>query len=136
MLANKIENVQELLEAEMMAAKKQFEVADRKLESEFNHQISQAHLRMDESASRVEGIRVEVDTRVNQLGIKVTQVDSKLGSLGNKINFARNNVQENADEILRRQRESAEQIQVEMQTEKEIVERRIEELRSERVSRD
>jgi paraquat-inducible protein B len=83
MLKNKIENVQELLEAELMAAKNPFEVADRKLESEFYHQISQAHLRMDELASRAEGIRVEVNTRVNQLGIKVTQVDSKVGSLDN-----------------------------------------------------
>jgi peptidoglycan hydrolase CwlO-like protein len=60
---------------------------------------------MDELASRVEGIRVELDTRVNQLDVKVTQVDSKLKSLDNKIKFARNNVQENADKILRRQRE-------------------------------
>jgi hypothetical protein len=118
MLPNKIENVQELVEAEMMAAKNQFEVADRKFVREFNLQISQAHLRMDELASRVEGIRVEVDTRVNQLGVKVTQVDSTLGSLDNEIKVARNNVQENADEILGRQRESAEQIQVEMQREK------------------
>jgi hypothetical protein len=91
---------------------------------------------MDELPSRVEDIRVEVDTRVNQLGIKVTQVDSKLGSLDIKIKVARNNVQENADEILRRQRECAEQIQVEMQREKERVEKRIEKLRSERVSRE
>jgi hypothetical protein len=87
-------------------------------------------------ASRVEGIRVKVDTRVNQLGIKVIQVDSKLGSLDNEIKVARNNVQENSDEILRRQWECAEQIQVEMQREKERVEKRIEKLRSERVSRE
>jgi hypothetical protein len=61
MLADKIENVQERLEAEMMAAKNQFEVADRKWESKLNHQISQAHLRMDELASRVDALRVEVD---------------------------------------------------------------------------
>jgi hypothetical protein len=74
MLANEVENVQECLEAEMMAAKKQFVVADRKLESKFNQQISQAHLCVDELASRVEGIRVEVDTRVNKLGVKATQI--------------------------------------------------------------
>jgi predicted Holliday junction resolvase-like endonuclease len=70
------------------------------------------------------------------LGVKVTQVYSKLGSLDNEIKVARNNVQENGDEILMRQREYAEQIQVEMQREKEIVEKRIEEFRSERVSKE
>jgi hypothetical protein len=55
---------------------------------------------------------------VNQLGIKVIQVDYKLGSLNNEIKVARNNVQENADEILRWQQECAEQIQVEMQRKK------------------
>jgi hypothetical protein len=63
--------------------------------------MSQAHFHMDEWATRVEGIRVEVDTRVNQLGVKVTQVYSKLGRLYNEIKVARNTVQENDDEILR-----------------------------------
>jgi hypothetical protein len=45
-------------------------------------------------------------------------------------------VQENADEISRQQRECSEQIQVEMQKEKEIVEKRTGELRSEWVSNE
>jgi hypothetical protein len=62
-----------------------------KLESKCNQQISQAHLRMDELASTVGGIRVWVDMKPNQLGVKVTQVDSKLRSLDDEPEVAKNN---------------------------------------------